>query len=858
MASSEILSQTLSSITSIKLDQLNKQKDEYEGKKRALLDQAGLEADARKRAMILLDGSKKLPSMKTHASFSALDVKQFIEQAQYDPCVSSQFLQDYETALRNGLKVQSNRYAYASLCGQLVKERISAGKNDEAESPDSFVSVGREEMHEQRAIWEEYILKPRETDGAAIKAYLDDVFKTTPESRVALGNLLKSVKNFQDRWINETHFDTEGLTKCITGMLQGDVLSDRQQSTLRDFLGNKVVLSEIADVLNMRMSALGSWDWDEPVVIQQRRKLNGRYRFYPEEDILHSLFTYYIGQRWCVFLGTTLREFVKYPEVWKPDTQAISKRDAERRRYFVNSTPRRSRTVAGDRDKYYWDKIFLDHLPKSVEEKRARYGSDARADPKDTRPSYLSTAQGLLHRLQAEILTQTKLGSEVTVIRTDFKWFGPSLPHSSLYAVLEYFGVSAEWIDFFRRVLEAPLRFEQDPPDAAPRVRVRGTPIGTPLADFLGELLLFCLDFAVNQQADGVKLYRLHDDSWAWGSLDACTKAWAAMTQFARVVGLDFNESKTGCVRILRDGAAAARVPSNLPQGDVTWGLLKLDPVAGRFVINQAEVDAHIEELRLQLGACRSIFDWTQAWNMYAVRFFTDNFGSPADCYGRDHVDAMLATFQRIQQRLFPDSPGGVGQYLKHIISERFGVSDLPDGYLYYPVSFGGLGLQNPFVNLYQIRTGVVEDPDTILDDFLGQEAALYRRYKRAFDEHGSPAVKANPRGPGFKDMEGEPFMSFEEYTRNRDCSSELLVPSVTKLQRQPTPQVIKLSEAVMAAMGRDSHWGDSLSSYDKWIIQLFHKDMIEKFGGLHIVDQDLLPMGLIGMLQQSRFQWQG
>ena len=83
MASSEILSQTLSSITSIKLDQLNKQKDEYEGKKRALLDQAGLEADARKRAMILLEGTKKLPSMKTRASFSALDVKQFIEQAQY-------------------------------------------------------------------------------------------------------------------------------------------------------------------------------------------------------------------------------------------------------------------------------------------------------------------------------------------------------------------------------------------------------------------------------------------------------------------------------------------------------------------------------------------------------------------------------------------------------------------------------------------------------------------------------------------------------------------------------------------------------------------------------------------------------
>lgn len=49
---------------------------------------------------------------------------------------------------------------------------------------------------------------------------------------------------------------------------------------------------------------------------------------------------------------------------------------------------------------------------------------------------------------------KSRLGDEMTVVRTDFEWFGPSLPHLTMFAVLKYFRVSNRWIDFFRRVLE--------------------------------------------------------------------------------------------------------------------------------------------------------------------------------------------------------------------------------------------------------------------------------------------------------------------------------------------------------------------------------------------------------------------
>lgn len=100
-------------------------------------------------------------------------------------------------------------------------------------------------------------------------------------------------------------------------------------------------------------------------------------------------------------------------------------------------------------------------------------------------------------------------------------------------------------------------------------------------------------------------------------------------------------------------------------------------------------VDKHIEELQLQLQDKKSIFSWIQAWNTYAGRFFIHNFGKPGNCFGREHVDSMLEWLERIQRRIFSDT--SVVEYLKNTIRERFGVSDIPDGYLYFPTSLGGL-----------------------------------------------------------------------------------------------------------------------------------------------------------------------
>ena len=50
-----------------------------------------------------------------------------------------------------------------------------------------------------------------------------------------------------------------------------------------------------------------------------------------------------------------------------------------------------------------------------------------------------------------------------------------------------------------------------------------------------------------------------------------------------------------------------------LPEGDIQWGFLHLDPSSGCFKINQKMVDSHARELRQQLeGKSKSVIEWIQ------------------------------------------------------------------------------------------------------------------------------------------------------------------------------------------------------------------------------------------------------
>jgi hypothetical protein len=141
----------------------------------------------------------------------------------------------------------------------------------------------------------------------------------------------------------------------------------------------------------------------------------------------------------------------------------------------------------------------------------------------------VETKQKPLHLLVTECHLNKLLHGSNTVVRTDLEWFGPSLPHDSILTTLAFFDVSQQWLDFFRAVLRMPLKFKEEP-SAQLRTRERGTAIGYVLSALFGEVVLFGMDLAVNQRANALFLYRIHDDLWFWDA-DAlkCVAAWKEM-----------------------------------------------------------------------------------------------------------------------------------------------------------------------------------------------------------------------------------------------------------------------------------------------------------------------------------------
>ena len=159
------------------------------------------------------------------------------------------------------------------------------------------------------------------------------------------------------------------------------------------------------------------------------------------------------------------------------------------------------------------------------------YDDSPDSQTKSCAESAVAIKQKLLHLLVTEAHLNKTLHGTNTIVRTDLEWFGPSLPHESILTILAFFGVPQQWLDFFRTFLRMPLKFKEEESSTAElRTRERGTPISYALSALFGEVILFCMDFAVNQRAGGLFLYRIHDDLWFWDAEAAkCVAAWNEM-----------------------------------------------------------------------------------------------------------------------------------------------------------------------------------------------------------------------------------------------------------------------------------------------------------------------------------------
>lgn len=875
MSSFTAVTQSMQRITTTKLDALKKQQSQYEKTKASILQRANYESSPSRRVQVLLDLLKE-NKVQTPAGFSTKTIRGFLGQSQHDPSVSPAMIEAWERQLKSSLDVPSRKYEHAHLFGKLAMEWMNNNGGQTSppeEHGDKFETVGRKEMVEQRKQWEQLVFSPpSSSDAAAIEHYLWTLFNKTTEAQRGLKEIRKAFNDPTSDAEPEYKvppLDLNAVKVSIAHLLNGDGLVAAKQAALKDLQNNKLVLSEIADVLNMELDNLQAWSWgSEPIDLDIRRSLNGKYRVFMDEELLQAIFLQYVGVQWAIKLKLTLTLFL-HSGAWKEST--TTRNDKSFARSSKQYTNKPGTTVKRHRFDTYTREYFLQQLPSTFTKGIPTYddgdddASSVAENDKELK-SAVQKKQALFHLITTEAILTSHLHSKFSILQSDFKWFGPSLPHVTIMAVMKFFGVPQSWLNFFRKYLQAPLRFLQDGPDAQTFVRKNGVPISHALTDVLGEAVLFCLDYAINVNSGG-NLYRVHDDIWFWGPQEVTAKAWQTLQQFTKVMGMNLNEEKTGSALVTFGAGVDTGKSLGLPKGSLKWGFLTLQR-DGTWSLDENKAREHAAELKLQLSACKSIFSWVQAWNSYVGRFLATNLGEPAECLGQSHIDMSKSTFKAIQEKLFgptgsdkTSTAKNVAEYLKQQLYTQFNLtqSDIPDGLLFFPLDLGGLALRNPIIALSLFSTKEWKSPHEIIQDALDSEEIDYRRAATEC-EKGAPPT---PLVHSFRYRDSKQLMTLEEVMENVEARSKHLYDAYERLMAPPKEEELELIRSVNSALETLTQDGAAASkwryeAYWRWVMGLYGEEVVERFGVLAMGERRLLPLGLTSMLRSQRVRWQG
>lgn len=380
--SGSVFSETLKEITNTKLQELSKRRAAFEEKKAAILSSLD-DHDKIKRLVTLSDGVKSCYAIKLNSSghvaeqvtnhTTSLDVElknldSFIAQARYDPSISTKALDKWEASLLGHLDTMSLKYAYASLYAQLVTEWLApestpdttdVGGDEEMTEP--FETIDSARKLEAKRQWEQDVFVPGQVDEANLRRFLEELFADEPADSTkkakALNKLAESIKDFEFKLAVPNQFNAYTLKWVIGGLLASDGLSNEKREALRDFIQNDIILGEIADVLNMRLSALDAWSWGDNVPLEQRRKISGVYNVHMDEELLQSIFLQYVGVKWSVFFKRAFKSFRKMGGPWTDVRQPIPEIDKLRREYYLESG------VSG------WQRDSVQHVRRSMHRK---------------------------------------------------------------------------------------------------------------------------------------------------------------------------------------------------------------------------------------------------------------------------------------------------------------------------------------------------------------------------------------------------------------------------------------------------------------------------------------------------------
>jgi hypothetical protein len=303
-----------------------------------------------------------------------------------------------------------------------------------------------------------------------------------------------------------------------------------------------------------------------------------------------------------------------------------------------------------------------------------------------------------------------------------------------------------------------------------------------------------------------VRIIRQVDDIWllAPDSKDVVA-AWRAVHDFLEACGLEVNAEKSGAC------ALGAELPPELPRTRPRWAMLELTE-AGEWDVHEPTFQTFCEDTRKQVEAKHALLARVTLYNAH-LRFLGWSVGLALDL-GDSHRQAVNEALRRYEGDFF--GPGvSIVAGLRESLRERYlgdtRLSHLPEGWMYWPITAGGLGLRSAFV-------------------FGGQ-------YQQAYDKRKTARVAVpskRPRNWQRGDSDWSAFYS------DQLKAMEPAGPTESKVMKTLVEDFIARGQEISAGKQQ------SLSDYWRWVLSIYGAEILDKFGTFRFLLTDLVPLQLI------------
>jgi hypothetical protein len=785
-------------VTQMKLAELKRQREKLRRDYHEVAQAASGQLSNAHRLERLCQGLQTIRFAGTslHQDLEQLDVLLAAVQAGgVGGAVDQLWLETFQRALAAGQLRAEIVYAFGALLEEWARE---GGASDD---------TARERSHAQRErLIAQLLVQPKETPHASL---FDEVFQ-------ALNDDLERVAPKLKQGFAETKSAYRSVVNTLA-YLQRDIY---QSARLRDeakLYETGDASRDFVDAIRLMMAEANSWDWPVEHVEVEAVWTRNKWRLYPRVDLPTACLLGEIADDWTAAFDRCFGESAqvanrrnrlkKLRELNAPEV--ILTNEVRMLRQAEERVSLQTLELVDPWQGFDQPQGEGDMESGSIQSERFERQQQARrADKADGYGQGYGGASASILLTHAEVQLARSAFPDLPlyVVKADLADYYNSIPHAVLLDLLERLRVPADERAWIKRYLKFPLKTAEKEHGRA----ARGVPMGFRLSDFLANLLMQFLERYICLEAP-VRIVREMDDITLLSpTSDGAVLAWRRLGQFCEACGLTVNLEKCGAVCI-----GPGSLPQELPAKPPRWGMLELDE-QGDWGVAQAVFDAHLAQAQDEVHEEQAILARVQKYNAN-FRFLKNALGATVHL-GEVHRTAVQNAVAFYQLHFFAPDRSIVDGLVEEIHARFFAQDDvtIPESWIHWPVTAGGLGLHNPLLDLSQ-----------------------YRPVKK-------PSAPTE-REPGW----GQHNNAWAEFYRG--CISEIppVLPKETPQFKALVQDFIQRGKTISGGAQTD------LSPYWRWVLAIYGPEILERLGSFRFLITELVPLQLISrqFLQDTSLQ---